>query len=69
MINKEFSERIETFGTAISKKSQTFKIKKDDLLGDLELKDFVKKGDKLISLKNGDIIAQFRWCARLHRAY
>ena len=59
VINKEFSERIETFGTAISKKSQTFKIKKDDLLGDLELKDFVKKGDKLISLKCGDIIAPF----------
>ena len=59
VINKEFSERIETFGTAISKKSQTFKIKKDDLLGDLELKDFVKKGDKLIRLKSGDIIAPF----------
>ena len=59
VVNKEFSERIETFGTAISKKSQTFKIKKDDLLGDLELKDFVKKGDKLIRLKSGDIIAPF----------
>ena len=59
VMNKEFSERIETFGTAISKKSQTFKIKKDDLLGDLELKDFVKKGDKLIRLKSGDIIAPF----------
>ena len=58
-MSKEFSERIETFGTAISKKSQTFKIKKDDLLGDLELKDFVKKGDKLIRLKSGDIIAPF----------
>ena len=59
VMNKEFSERIETFGTAISKKSQTFKIKKDDLLGDLELKGFVKKGDKLIRLKSGDIIAPF----------
>ncbi len=59
VIKKEFSERIETFGTAISKKSKTFKIKKDDLLGDLELKDFVKKGDKLIRLKSGDIIAPF----------
>ena len=58
-MNKEFSEKIETFGTAISKKSQTFKIKKDDLLDDLELKDFVKKGDKLIRLKSGDIIAPF----------
>ena len=59
VINKEFSERIETFGTAISKKSQTFKIKKDDLLGDLELKDFVNKGDKLIKLRSGDLIAPF----------
>ena len=31
VIEKEFSEKIETFGTAISKKSKTFKIKKDDL--------------------------------------
>ena len=31
VIEKEFSERIETYGTAISKKSKTFKIKKDDL--------------------------------------
>ena len=37
VIEKEFSEKIETFGTAISKKSQTFKIKKDDLLGELKL--------------------------------
>ena len=28
VIKKEFSEKIETFGTAISKKSKTFKIKK-----------------------------------------
>ena len=27
---KEFFEKIETFGTAISKRSKTFKIKKDD---------------------------------------
>ena len=30
VVKKEFSEKIETFGTAISKKSKTFKIKKDD---------------------------------------
>ena len=28
VVEKEFSEKIETFGTAISKKSETFKIKK-----------------------------------------
>ena len=59
VVKKEFAETIETFGTAISKKSETFKIKKDDLFEDLELKDFVKKGDALIKLKSGNIIAPF----------
>ena len=59
VIEKEFSEQIETYGTAISKKSKTFKIKKDDLFGDLKLKNFVKKGDILIELKSGDILAPF----------
>ena len=57
VVKKEFAETIETFGTAISKKSETFKIKKDDLFEDLKLKDFVKKGDVLIKLKSGNIIA------------
>ena len=59
VIEKEFSEKIETYGTAISKKSKTFKIKKDDLFEDLKLKNFVKKGDVLIKLKSGDILAPF----------
>ena len=59
VLKKEFGETIETFGTAISKKSETFKIKKDDLFEDLKLKDFVKKGDVLIKLKSGNIIAPF----------
>ena len=56
---KKFSEKIETFGTAISKKSETFKIKKDDLFEELKLKNFVKKGEILINLKSGNIIAPF----------
>ena len=56
---KEFFQQIETYGTAISKKSKTFKIKKDDLFEDLKLKNFVKKGDVLIKLKSGDILAPF----------
>ncbi len=56
---REFSEKVETFGTAISKKSKTFKIKKDDLFEDLKLKDFVKKGEVLIKLKSGNILAPF----------
>ena len=59
VIEKEFSKKIETFGTAISKKSETFKIKKDDLFEDLNLKDFVKKGEVLIKLKSGNIIAPY----------
>ena len=56
---KEFSEKIEKFGTAISKKSKTFKIKKDDLFEDLNLKNFVKEGEVLIKLKSGNILAPF----------
>ena len=59
VIEKEFSEKIETFGTAISKNSKTFKIKKDDLFEDLKLKNFVKKGEILIKLKSGNIVAPF----------
>ncbi len=59
VVEKEFAETIETFGTAISKKSETFKIKKDDLFEDLKLKNFVKKGEILIKLKSGNIIAPF----------
>ena len=59
VVSKEFSEKIETFGTAISKKSQTFKIKKDDLFEELKLKNFVKKGEIIIKLKSGNIIAPF----------
>jgi len=59
VIQKEFSERIDTFGTAISKKSESYKIKKDDLLEELKLKNYIKKGDVLVKLKSGDIIAPF----------
>ena len=59
VIENQFSEKIETFGTAISKNSKTFKIKKDDLFEDLKLKNFVKEGEVLIRLKSGNILAPF----------
>ena len=59
VIQKEFSEKIDTFGTAISKRSETFKIRKDDLFEELKLKNYVKKGEILIKLKSGNIIAPF----------
>ena len=55
----EFAEKIETFGTAVSKRSESFKIRRDDLLGELRLKNFVKKGEILIKLKSGNVIAPF----------
>ena len=59
VVKHEFSEKIETFGTAVSKRSQNFKIKKEDLYQDLNLKEFVKEGEILIKLKSGNILAPF----------
>ena len=59
VLQKQFADKVETFGTAISSKSKSFKIKKNDLIEDLKLKNFVKKGEILIKLKSGDIIAPF----------
>ena len=60
VIEKEFSEKIETYGTAVSNKTKSFRIKKEDLIGELKLNnDYVKKGDVIINLKSGDIVAPF----------
>ena len=59
VINEEFSEKLETFGTAISSKSKTFKIRKDQVSGDLKLKEKVKKGDLILGLTSENIIAPF----------
>ena len=59
VIKSEFSDSIESFGTAIAKKTKTFRIEKNNLLLDLDLKDFVEKGDIIVKLKNENIIAPF----------
>ena len=59
VINEEFSEKLETFGTAISSKSKTFKIRKDQVSGELELKEKVKKGDLILRLTSENITAPF----------
>ena len=59
VINEQFFEKLETFGTAISKKSKTFKIRKNDVVGDLNLKNRVQKGDLILALKSESIIAPF----------
>ena len=59
IVNEEFSEKLETFGTAISSKSKTFKIRKDDVVGELQLKNKVKKGELILNLKSENITAPF----------
>ena len=59
VINEQFAEKLETFGTAISNKSKTFKIRKNDVEGELSLKNIVQKGDLILNLKSGNIIAPF----------
>ena len=59
VINEKFTEKLETFGTAISSKSKTFKIRKDDVSGEFKLQEKVKKGDLILNLISGNIIAPF----------
>ena len=54
-----FSEKIESFGTAISKKNDSFRIKRSNLIKELDLKEYVKKGDLIVELKDRNIIAPF----------
>jgi len=56
---KNFSENIESFGTAVSKRTESFRIKRDDLTSELILTDYVKKGDLIVKLNDRNIIAPF----------
>ena len=59
LIIEKFAEKLETFGSAISSKTKTFKIRKDDISGELKLKEKVKKGDIILNLISGNVIAPF----------
>ena len=41
VINKKFYESIDTFGTAVSNKTKSYRIKKNDLLNKLELNNYI----------------------------
>jgi membrane fusion protein (multidrug efflux system) len=56
---KNFSENIESFGTAVSKRTESFRIKRNNLTSELILKEYVKKGDLIVKLIDKDIIAPF----------
>ena len=59
VVENRFFEKIEPFGTAVSNRNDSFRIKKDDLLEELELNNYVNKGDIIVKLKSGNIIAPF----------
>ena len=56
-----FYKSIETFGTAIAQNSKTYRVKKDDVIGNLRITNrFVKKGEIIAALKNSNnIVADF----------
>ena len=57
--SENFYEKIDSFGTAISKKTTSFRVKKNELLSELELKDYVKEGQVIVKLKERIITAPF----------
>ena len=59
VVQTNFSEKIESFGTAVSKKNDSFRVKRSDLITELDLKEYVKKGDLILKLKDKNIIAPF----------
>ena len=56
-----FYKSIETFGTAIAQNTKTYRIKKEDVVGNFNIENrFVKKGEIIAALKdNKNIIADF----------
>ncbi|WP_415315042.1 efflux RND transporter periplasmic adaptor subunit [Candidatus Pelagibacter sp. Uisw_137] len=59
VVYKSFSENIGSFGTAVSKRTESFRIKRDNLISELILKGYAKKGDLIVKLKDRNIIAPF----------
>ena len=56
-----FYKSIETFGTAIAQNSKTYRVSKDNIVGNLNIENrFVKKNEIIVALKSGEnIIADF----------
>ena len=56
-----FYKSIETFGTAIAQNSKTYRVKKEDIIGNFNINNrFVRKGDIIVALKNQEnIVADF----------
>ena len=57
--NENFYQKLETYGTALSNKTTSFRIKKTELLDSINFDQKVKKGDLIAKLKTGNIVAPF----------
>ena len=61
VLKSNFYNSIETFGTAIAKNSKTYRVKKDEIVGNVNIDNrFVKKNEIIVALKeNRKIVADF----------
>ena len=57
--NYNFSQKLESFGTALPIKTKSFRLKKSELLTPIKFNQEVKKGDIIANLTSGNIIAPF----------
>tara|TARA_B100000953_G_scaffold265770_1_gene233619 strand:+ start:608 stop:1477 length:870 start_codon:yes stop_codon:yes gene_type:complete len=57
--NYNFTQKLESFGTALPNKTKSFRLKKSEILSPIEFNKEVKKGDIIAKLKSGNIIAPF----------
>ena len=57
--NKKFSQKIESYGTALSNKTSSYRIKKSNLVKPINFSKRVEKGEIIAELKTDNIIAPF----------
>jgi membrane fusion protein (multidrug efflux system) len=56
---REFSNKINTFGTATPSQTKSYKVEKYEILSPIEFNKKMKKGDVIAQLKNRNIVAPF----------
>ena len=57
--NQNFTQRLESFGTALPNKTKSFRLKKANLLAPIKFNSKVKKGEIIAKLQSENIIAPF----------
>jgi membrane fusion protein, multidrug efflux system len=59
VINKDFSQRVSTYGTAIPFKTKSYKVEKYEILNPINFNKILKKGEIITKLKNRNLVAAF----------